>query len=257
MISTSYSLNKSYNNYSSTVSKISSGTDDSNVANMAISTSMNADSSALQAAASNVTQANDLLNTASGGLQNISDLEQNMASLATQASSGALSDQDRSALNQQFQSDAAQVNQIAAKAQFNGVNTLDGSLSGSGAATFQVGTKASDIASVSIGNAAISQKLDISTQAGASQAEGAVQSALTSNIANEAGVGAEQSVLNSTASNISQSISSTEAASAQLSETDVASSSTQSAIDSVQMQASITMIKKTNQMYSETQKLLD
>ncbi len=81
----------------------------------------------LRASLNNVNQGASLLQVASGGVSQISDILNRQKSLATQANSGAVSNADRSRLNQEFQALTQQINQISGGTSFNGVSLLSGS----------------------------------------------------------------------------------------------------------------------------------
>ncbi len=123
-------LRTSTNLVSRDVSRLSSGTrftraaDD--IASQAISSTIETQLTKINAATNNVSQAKSLLRTAEGGLQNIINVLQRMQSLASSASSGALSDNDRSFLNIEFQQLKQQVEYIATRTKFNEIPVLDG-----------------------------------------------------------------------------------------------------------------------------------
>ncbi len=90
---------------SSSLAKLSSGSrivkasDDA--ASLAVGTKIKADVTALKQAAVNTAQASSLLQVADGGMARISDILQRMKALATQSSSGQLTDTERGYLNQE------------------------------------------------------------------------------------------------------------------------------------------------------------
>jgi flagellin len=89
---------------------------------------------------------------------------QTMRDLAVESLNATNSSDDRQDLNAQFTQLAADVNNVAANTQFNGVNLLDGSFQG---ADFQIGANAGQIISVSsIASAATSAIGNYNTTAG-------------------------------------------------------------------------------------------
>ena len=106
--------------------KISRASDD--VAGLAVGTILQTNVSTLQAALNNTSQANSLLGVADGALQNIGDILQRQKVLASEATSGSLTDTARGFLNQEFQNLKSQIDQISSSTNFNGINLLDGSL---------------------------------------------------------------------------------------------------------------------------------
>lgn len=124
-----YSINNS--NVAKSVSKLSSGyainsaSDDA--AGLAISEKMRAQISGLNTASKNSQDAISLLQTAEGSLNEAQSILQRMRELAVQSSSDTNDTAvDRAALDQEFQQLKNEVNDIASKTQFNGMNLLNG-----------------------------------------------------------------------------------------------------------------------------------
>lgn len=99
-----------------------------NVAGLAIGTSIKTDVSTLQTAVTNTAQALSMLGVADGGIATQSDIAQRLKSLASQATSGSLSDVNRGFLNAELQNLIKENDRIASSTNFNGINLLDGSL---------------------------------------------------------------------------------------------------------------------------------
>ncbi|MDE3015903.1 MAG: hypothetical protein KGI29_03165 [Pseudomonadota bacterium] len=97
---------------------------------LAIGTSLGTQVSALNTAATNATQGTSLLQVADGALAQIQTILQQMQSIASQAQSGSLTNTDRGFLNQQFQALSSEIDNLAGGTSFNGVNLIDGSISG-------------------------------------------------------------------------------------------------------------------------------
>jgi flagellin len=117
---------------SSSLAKLSSGSrivkasDDA--ASLAVGTKVMADVTALKQAAVNAGQASSLLQVADGGMARIADILQRMKALATQSSSGQLTDTERGFLNQEYTQLRSQITDIATQTKFNGQPLLDGGL---------------------------------------------------------------------------------------------------------------------------------
>jgi len=97
------------------------------VAALSISTRQQSQVRSLRQALVNSAQAGSLLQVAYGGLSQISGLLDSLKSLAVQANSAALSDNERAFLNQEFTSYLSEIDRIASTTNFNGINLLDGS----------------------------------------------------------------------------------------------------------------------------------
>jgi flagellin len=116
---------------SSSVAKLSSGSrivkasDDA--ASLAVGTKLKADITALKQAQTNTSNAQSLLQVADGGMARISDMLQRMKALATQASSGSVSNAERSFINQEYSQLRTQIGDVASQTKFSGQQLLNGS----------------------------------------------------------------------------------------------------------------------------------
>ena len=130
---------RNYNNNTSALSKnlekLSSGYkinragDDA--AGLAISEKMRAQVTGLKAASKNVKDGVSLVKTAEGALQEVHDMLNRMDSLATQSANGTYDNEvDRANLQKEVNALRSEIDRIADSSNFNGLNLLDGSLSG-------------------------------------------------------------------------------------------------------------------------------
>jgi len=135
----------------------------------------------------------NLAQTAEGGLSVQQDALQRMRELTLQASSGTMSDNDRAALNAEFQQLQQQVDSIATDTQFNGIAVL------SQDQTIDLGTEGGNQVELEASTAADYgvAALDISTAAGAGAATGTIDQALDGLNARRARLGALQNGLSS------------------------------------------------------------
>ncbi|MHB1542511.1 MAG: flagellin N-terminal helical domain-containing protein [Steroidobacteraceae bacterium] len=144
------SLTTSGNQLTTALQQLSSGLQINSAANnaagYAIAQGMTSQINGLNTAINNTNDGVSLTQTAQGSLQQITNDLQTMRNLAVQSLNATNSAQDRQDLNQQFQQLAADINQVAQTASFNGVNLLDGSFQG---ATFQVGANVGQSITVS------------------------------------------------------------------------------------------------------------
>ena len=160
---TTAELNKSYQRLSSGL-RIVSASDDA--AGLAVADKLRADTRIAAVAVRNANDGVSLTQTASGAMSEITTDLQTMRDLAVESLNATNSANDRSDLNAQFSQLAADINNVAANTQFNGVNLLDGSFQG---ADFQIGANAGQIISVSsIASAATSAIGNFYTTAGTS-----------------------------------------------------------------------------------------
>ena len=140
----------------STGLRISSSADDS--AGLAISERLRSQIRSLDQAKRNANDGISLVQTAEGALNEVSSILVRLRELAIQSSNGSVSDQDKSTLDEEFQSLVSEVNRIGRSTEFSGIKLLDGS---SSSVSFQVGfgtTQGIDTLSVSL-SAALSTSL--------------------------------------------------------------------------------------------------
>lgn len=128
--------------------RINSAKDDA--AGMAIASRMSAQIDGLNQAARNANDGISMAQTAEGGLVSTSNLLQTMRTLAVQAANGTNSSSDRASIQAEISQLQQEVNRVANTTQFNGLNTLDGTLNN---AQFQVGANANQTIDFSIGSA--------------------------------------------------------------------------------------------------------
>jgi flagellin len=144
------SLTSSGTQLASALQQLSSGlrvnTAADDAAGYAIAQGMTSQINGLNQAARNANDGVSLTQTASGAMTEIVNDLQTMRDLAVESLNATNSANDRADLNAQFSQLAADINNVAANTQFNGVNLLDGSFQG---ADFQIGANAGQIISVS------------------------------------------------------------------------------------------------------------
>lgn len=135
-----YNLNNSQMNLNKSIQRLSSGlrinsaADDA--AGLAITDRMTSQINGLGTSVNNANDAISLSQTADSALGSINADLQAIRQLAVQASNSTNSASDRASLNQQAQQLLGDIGNIAGTTQFNGINLLDGSFSGS---NFQIG----------------------------------------------------------------------------------------------------------------------
>lgn len=124
-------------------SRITQASDDA--AGLAISTRISSDVTALTQAATNSSHGVSVLQTADGGASNISDILQRMKALASQSSSGTVTDTERAYINAEFEQLIEEVDGIATSTRYNGDSLLDGSTAGyTNGISVMVGSSSSD-----------------------------------------------------------------------------------------------------------------
>lgn len=138
--------------------------------------------------ANNLQTGVNVVRTAEGGLGAQQEAVGRIRELAVQAANGTLTDDQRTALNQEAQQLLEGIDQTAENTEFNGQNLLDGTAGTIelGAGTNQVNINESTVASLGLDD------LDLTTQEGAAAAIEATESAANQISQNRAAVGAQE-----------------------------------------------------------------
>lgn len=221
-------------------------------------TEMDAQLRALSQSERNTMDGVSMVQTADGAVAEMSDAVVRMRELALQASNGTLNDEDRSAINSEISSLMAEVDRIAATAEFNGTKLLDGS---AGNVKFQVGTEAEpdaqltldlttamNSASLGAGNGTPLNTATAGTAEDALNSLGAIDSALRDIVSKRADFGATQNELASQQRTLAQFWVSYAESRSRIADTDVAETTAQLAKDQILMQSSSAVIAQANQI---------
>ena len=245
---------------SSSLAKLSSGSrivrasDDA--ASLAVGTKLKADVAALRQAQVNASNGQSVLQVADGALQQVSDILIRLKTLATQASTGSISDTERGYLDNEYQQLGAQLTDIATDTKFNGTVLLDGTYS----ATYQVGVASADSVTIAIAtdvDALTSIGNDVTSAANAATASAAIDADITTVLGGRATLGGQMSRFDFIGSNLATSIENIDAARSSLMDVDVASEMSMFASKQVTMQASVAMLAQANQMPQNLLRLLN
>lgn len=249
-------LNINSEDQSSSVSKIASGSritkasDDA--AGLAVGTSLLSDVTVLTQAATNASHGSSILQAADGGMSSISDIVQRLRSLATQAQSGSVTDDEREYLDAEFQQLVDEISGIAAGTTFNDESLLDGSTNWASGIDFRVGTTADDVIRVSITDVSADamglDALDVTSSANAATALTALDAAVETLSNARADVGALISRFEFRGDMIATSIENTEAAQSAIMDVDVASEQAELSSTKVKTQAAIAVLSQANSM---------
>ncbi|MFB3816367.1 MAG: flagellin [Candidatus Methylomirabilales bacterium] len=129
-------------------------------AGLSIATKLNARSEGMKVALNNIGDAKNLLAVAEGGLSKMSDILIQIRSKAEQAASDTLGSTERSAIKQEIQSLAEQLQNIVDETKFNGVKLLDGTVN----KRFQTGTEDGEYTSFTLTQAHDPTTLGVSSK---------------------------------------------------------------------------------------------
>jgi flagellin len=128
--------------------RINRASDDA--AGLAVAVEFDKQVRAYQNAAENIQAGMSAMNIADGGASTISDMLQRQQELAVQAANGAYNQDQRDAIDKEFQSLSQEIDRISKSTDYNGQQLLDGSGGlANGSGTIQTGDGASDSVTLS------------------------------------------------------------------------------------------------------------
>jgi len=208
----------------STGRKINSAADDP--AGFALARGLEARKRGLDVALQNVSNAKNILNVAEGGYQAQMDILQTVKEKATQAADHALSDAQRTAINDQVTALLDEIDDIEEETTFNDNALIDGSYNGN----FQTGEGSSDQISVelassnsaSVGGNTNLSTIDLSTAGGANTAIDTVSTAIDDLSSAIQDIGEYKVRLNSKETSLSTASTNTEAVRSSVEDADFA-----------------------------------
>jgi flagellin len=258
-------LNSSQRNIQSSMSQLSSGSrinkpaDDA--AGLAISENMKAQIRSATQARRNANDAISMLQTAEGGLNEISNIATRMRELAVQASTDTVGEKERSFIDLEIQQLKSEIDRIANSSNWNATKLLDGSTLGF---DFQVGTYATgnDVISFDTSQTVATLEglgistLDFRTKEGARNSIELLDIAQDSVLALRSNLGALQNRLTSTVETLAVTEENLAASNSRIRDTDIATASSEMARNNVLLQAGAATLAQSNQIGMLALKLL-
>lgn len=239
-------------------SRIQKASDDA--AGLAVASSMAADITVLQQAATNATHGQAVLNTAEGALSNISDILERMKSLTAQSQTGTVSDTERGYIDAEFQQLLDEIDDIASTTNFNGEAMLDGTGDYAAGVDFLVGTASTDVLTVTLSDvdttALLINAQTVATSAGAATAMTAIDAAIGTISEERANVGATLSRFSYRSDVIDSSLENLESAKSALTDVDIAAEQTKFTNAQTLTTAAISALSQANSMTQSLLKLL-
>jgi len=192
-------------------------------AGFTISTKLQARSRGIAQALNNVGDAQSVLSTAEGGLQNISDILVSMKEKVTQANNGSLGPNELTAINTQVSDLGTEIDSIIGQTTFNGQKLLSNNFVKK---TFQIGADAADVFTFSLTATISSADLGLSsittTNIGSSTTLASIDSAIDKVSTELQKVGSWIDRLQFTSSNLSVQETNMDAAASQITDADMA-----------------------------------
>lgn len=252
----------------STGLRINSASDDA--AGFAVSTRMTTQLNGLDQARRNANDGISMLQTATGGINQIISNLQQISSLAIEAGNPTMSDDDRTNLNAVAQQLLKENNRIVKSTNFNGVNLLGGSSMSAGldsSTKFQVGVENSSASQVTLsglsgfsagfGLSALGlSAISLSAASAALSALDTVKSALKTLTTAAAQIGAVQNRFQAVVQSIQQTSTDLTAARSQIVDVDYAAETANLTKTQIMQQAGVAMVAQANQIPQSILKLL-
>lgn len=235
-----------------------------NPAGLAISSLLQADVSTLKQTATNMVQGSALLQTADGGLEQTGNILNRMKELSTQANSGSLDANARSALNTEYQNLSNELNGISSSTTFNGQALLNGSFNQSfQSGTTGVDTLSADLSSVDASLSGLgltagggASPTALLSQAGAQAASTELDTAISNLQSYRSEVGSIASAFSTTGDGIESDINNTIEAVSAISDADIAAQATEFSNSKVLSDLSLAAAAQGNKMSSSYLRLI-
>lgn len=256
---TTLALNRSYERLSSGL-RITRASDDA--AGLAIADTLRADQRIASVAIRNANDGISLISIADGALSEIGNVLSRLAELSEQSANGVLTAVQRSALDAEFKSLSSEIERIAVTTSFNGLALL----SGGAQVSLQIGFNsrstsqisfsgvAATLASLGLSNPgssalvfSLNDSTTLSGQIAARSALDAVKGAIASLTANRGTLGAAESRLSVTITNLQVARENFTAAESQIRDVDVAAEAADLTRLNILQQAGASVLAQANQ----------
>jgi flagellin len=260
------SLANSGREISKTFAQLSSGSRITNAADdaagLSISESLKSQIRGYQQAGRNANDGISMVQTAEGGLGEISNILTRLRELGVQASSDTVGNDERSFIDKEVQQLKSEADRIAKATRFGGIKLLDGS---EGTFSFQIDVNNDDFNDRISFNAgeqnATLASLDVAgveytTKEGAREALSEIDRAQKQVNGFRANLGALQSRLISTSDQISVSVENMSAANSRVRDTDIAASTAELTRNTILQNASVSVLAQANNVPNMAMKLL-
>ena len=231
-------------------SKITKASDDA--AGLAVATKLQTDVAVMNQAQTNASHAVSVLQTADGGMAQVSDILERMKTLTAQSMSGAGTDTERAYIDAEYQELLAEIDAIATGTRFNSESLLDGTGAHAGGVDYLVGTDATtDVINVQIADLSVTTlglTTGVGTAADAATAAGEIDTAIDTVASARADVGAQMSRFEYHAQQLTSAEENLDAAQSAIVDADVAEEQANLASAEVKTEAAIAALAQANEM---------
>jgi len=241
-------------------SRITKAADDA--AGLAISENLKSQMKSYTQAGRNANDGVSMVQTAEGGLNEISTMVTRLREIAIQAASDTISDKERVMVDKEVQQLKVEMQRIAQTTKFGTTNLLDGS---GDVFDFQIGINNKDFedrisymageTDATVANLGV-DGLDFTTKTGAQDALASLDDAQSTVNGFRANLGALQNRLQSTTDNLAVMNENISAANSRIRDTDIAQASSESVRNNILLQAATSTLAQANQTPGLALKLL-
>lgn len=274
-LSAQNSLNRTNSSLSTSMARLSTGyrinSAKDDAAGLQIASRLKAQTSGMAVAMRNTQNANSMLQTADGALDEVNNMLVRMKDLATQAADASSNTSDKAAMQSEFDALGLELGNILNNTSFGGTKLLVGGTVAS-SMTFQIGAGASEKMTVDLSTDMTSIVTDVGAATanytaaatgteltGAGSANGTItklETALKSVSKVRSGLGASANRLDHVYNNLSNMSTNTKAATGLIMDVDYAQESANMTSKQMLMQASSAMLKQSNSMSGMVMSLL-
>jgi len=278
-LSAQSALNSTQNKLSTSMTRLSTGyrinsaMDDA--AGLQIATRLKAQTSGMAVAMRNTQNSTSMLQTAEGALKEVNNMLVRMKDLATQSFDASSTDDDKTAMQAEYDNLGKEINNILTNTKFGGSELLKGGTIAK-EMTFQIGAASGETMSLDLSakmdgttGSAMTQLASLSTMLSATaSASGTELTAGTNSVIDDistaidnissvrSSLGAAANRLDHVYNNLSNISSNTEAATGRIMDVDFAQESANMTSNQMLLQAGTAMLKQTNSMSSMVMSLL-
>jgi len=241
-------------------SRITKAADDA--AGLAISEKLKANIRSLKQADRNANDGISMVQTAEGGLNEVSSILTRMRELAIQTSSDTVGDVERGMTNMEYQNLKLELDRISQVTEFNGKKLLNGE---GGQFDFQVGANNDAFQDrISYDAGAVNSRLeglgvtelDVSTKEGSQESLASLDAAIEKVSGNRAYLGAIQNRLTSTSNNLQVSVENMSAANSRIRDVDYAEATATKAKNDILSSAGTSVLAQANMNGQNALKLI-
>jgi flagellin len=256
----------------STGSRINRASDDA--AGLSVRENMTAQINGLNAAVRNANDAINMLQTADGSLNEVSDMMQRMRELGTLAQNDTYSTAQKKSMDDEYQALKSEISRISTNTQWNKMGLLNGTggeVGGASSFQFQIGANAGQVISVVVANQDIMSSTTVTGAVGsyaalsatallsggaASTAVGALDDALSTLNANRSKIGAAINRLEHAISNLTNVAQNATDSRSRVTDTDYSKATSDLAKQQIIAQAATAILAQANQQPQSVLSLL-